>query len=132
MNTKDNTALNERLRQRLLENAAIEAELTVTEAAYGEAVEALLPVAMSDTGASEAAANLLLSLYNSYNYHFPLVDLARLDLHLIRHALVAIRGRVMLGVEPHEVISNGTARFDALEAEWAGLHTQRRYNKDGR
>ena len=132
MEKHDNTALSKSLAQYLKESSAIEAELTVTETAYQEAVETLLPIALGDTGQSEPAANLLLSLYNSFHYHFPLVDLCRLDLKLVRSALIAMRGRVLLGIEPHDVITNGEARFDALEAEWEHLHVNNRYNRNGR
>lgn len=132
MKTNDNTALPTELVKVLQEQNALQAKLEVTKEAYQKAVSVLLEVAHCRTGQSEPAANLLLSLYNSFDYHFPLVDLCRLDLALVNHALIAIRGRVLLSIEPQEVITHGEECFDFLISEFEYLHVDRRYNKDGR
>lgn len=95
---------------------------------YSEAVTLLLNYALNQSGSgAEVAAQVLLSTYNSYNYHVPLVDLARLDEPGYRAALAVIRGRAETFNEPHTVIDNGQELFDRLEDLWRPLQTRYRY-----
>lgn len=132
MEKHDNATLPAELVKVLREQNRLQTQLEVTQEEYQKAVSVLLEVAHRNTGQSAPAANLLLSLYNSFDYHFPLTDLCRLDLALVHHALIAIRGRVLLGIEPQEVITHGRDHFDFLSSEFEYLHVGRRYNKDGR
>ena len=54
----------EALRAAMEEEAFVRQALTVTEADYRDAVNALLKLAEGDTGGSRAAAGVLLGLYN--------------------------------------------------------------------
>jgi len=56
-----------------------------------------------------------------------LTDLCNLDIEYLKSALIAIRGRVTLWLEPHNAIDNGTAIFADLEKQWQHLHTSNRY-----
>lgn len=121
-----------RIAEHLQEQEFLRKRLTVTRADYSEAVESLLSIADGDTSGSRAAAQVLLSTYNGYNYHMDLTDLCVLDLKYIESALVVMRGRTLLSIEPHSVIANGSERFLALEDSWPGLHVHRRYQKHTR
>lgn len=116
--------------QQLQEDEFLKQRLAVTEKDYSEAVEELLNLALRDTSGSRVAAQVLLSCYNGHNYHMDLTDLCCLDYSYLERALIVIRGRVVLSKEPHDMIKNGSARFDALEAEWPHLHVNRRYKSD--
>lgn len=101
--------------------------LTITLADYQLAVKALMPVALTVTSGGRVAANLLLSLYDSNTYPFPMADLGLLDLDLLEHALIAIRGRVLLGEEPHTISADGKEAFDRLVELWPQLMAGVRY-----
>lgn len=103
--------------------------LSVTLPDYQQAVRTLLPVALTDTSGGRVAANLLLSLYDSDTYPLPLADLAVLDLDLLEHALIALRGRVLLGKEPHELLADGSALFTRLTQRWTQLQARQRYGQ---
>ena len=122
--------MNEHLAAMLQEEEFLRNKLTVTAKDYGDAVESLLDLAMGDTSGSRAAAQLLLSTYNGYNYHMDLTDLCVLDLRYLDKALIVLRGRVLLGQEPHDAINDGENRFRVLEESWENLHTRRRYKKE--
>lgn len=119
-----------RLAERLQEEQFLRSRMSVTREDYRDAVESLLPVALGDTSGSRAAAQLLLSTYNGHNYHMDLTDLCVLDLAYVEKALIVIRGRTLLSMEPHSVIENGSDRFLQLENSWPGLHTARRYQTE--
>lgn len=118
-----------RIAERLQENEFLRRRLTVTREDYREAVESLLPIALADTSGSRAAAQVLLSTYNGHNYHMDITDLCVLDLAYVEKALIVMRGRTLLSIEPHSLIENGSERFLQLENAWPGLHTARRYHK---
>lgn len=101
--------------------------LAVTLADYQQAVQTLLPVAFTKTSGGHIAANLLLSLYDSDHYPFPLDDLGLLDLELLEHAMVAIRGRVLLGQPPQIVVKGGGIQFSRLVVHWPQLRASARY-----
>ena len=126
--TRDELLVRLRTRQQL--EAQLTAQLTVTTQEYAQAINELLVVGNSDTGQSEVCAQVLLSLHNSHCFHMDLVDLCRLDVALFQAALIAIRGRVMLMTEPHTVIEDGEARFQALWDQWPGLEIKQRYQRN--
>lgn len=103
--------------------------LAVTLPDYQQAVKTLLHVALTDTSGGRVAANLLLSLYDDATYPFPIADLGVLDLDLLEHALIAIRGRVLLAEEPHTIVTDGKKLFEQLVQRWPQLQAQQRYGQ---
>ncbi|WP_226649010.1 hypothetical protein [Microbulbifer variabilis] len=90
-----------------------------------QSVETLLTVANRHTGASEIAAKVLLSAWNSSDFAVPVADLALLDGDNYQHALNVINLRYH-GREPQSVIANGEKRFHALWRDWNHLEIQRK------
>lgn len=123
----DKNAL-EQVAASLQEEKFLESQLKVSVEDYRQAIETLMKVAMRDTGQSCYVAQVLLGLHNGNNFHVNLTDLCGLDTALFSAVLIAVRGRVMLMKEPHEVISDGENRFKALWLEWESLRIQNRYN----
>jgi hypothetical protein len=111
------------------EESFLHSQLAVTEADYKEAVLRLVRVAQTDTSNASAAAQVLLSLYNGYEYHVDLTEMGVLDYANLQAALIAIRGRIFVSKEPHEVIENGKRIFEVLSDEWSHLHIKNRYQK---
>lgn len=111
------------------EEGFLHSQLTVAESDYRDAVLRLVAVAQTDTSNARGAAQVLLSLYNGYEYHVDLTDLGLLDYINLQAALIAIRGRIFVSKEPHEVIENGKRTFEVLSDEWANLHVSKRYAK---
>jgi len=111
------------------EQSFMREQLSVTEVDYRDAVSLLVKAAQSDTSCSMVAAQVLLSLYNGYEFHIDLAALGALDYQLLHAALIAIRGRTILLNEPHDVIENGKKIFAVLSDEWAHLHVKHRYQK---
>lgn len=103
--------------------------LSVTEIDYRDSVQQLLAVALTDTSSARAAAQILLSLYNGNEYHVDLSDLGILDYTNLQAALIAIRGRIFVSKEPHELIENGCNLFATLAEVWSHLHVKKRYLK---
>jgi len=103
---------------------------TITEEQYAAAVQRLLVHAESDTGGAKACAQVLLSAYNGYEFQLDITDLCLLDPDLYFSALVAIRGRVELHKEPHELLANGSDRFNALWDQWFPVyHVHNRWKR---
>ncbi|SIR00130.1 DUF7673 family protein [Marinobacterium stanieri] len=91
---------------------------------YSASVKLLLDYALNQSGSgASTAAQVLLSTYNSYNYHVALVDLTLLDEKGYNAALSVIRGRAESRMEPHSVIENGDDLFEKLESRWRHLGT---------
>lgn len=111
----------------LAEEDFLLSQLTVTEHDYKEAVLRLLHVARHDTSNASPAAQVLLSLYNGYEYHCDLAALGIMDYVNLQAALIAIRGRITLSKEPHTVVENGARIFEVLVDEWSHLHVSKRY-----
>jgi len=109
------------------EDKSLRDQLTVSEMDYRAAINSLIEIAESDTSGARAAAQVLLSLYNGYEYHMDLVDLGVLDLRNYQQALIATRGRVILSIEPHQIIQDGAKRFERLAVRWAHLNVEKRY-----
>jgi hypothetical protein len=94
------------------------------EAEYKDAILRLLKLSQSDSSAGEVAAQILLSTYNSYNWHAPLAWFCHLDALNFDAAITVIKGRWSLHAEPHNVIQNGHAIFEDLKKRWPNLPTQ--------
>ena len=120
-------SMRERFKGRLEEEEFLRSQLSVTEADYRDSVIALVKLARGDTSGGRAAAQVLLSLYNGSAWHADLTDLCVLDLQNLQHALIAIRGRVVLGKEPQSLIDSGTQVFEELCDLWKSLNTWERY-----
>lgn len=119
---------NERFLARMQETEFLRQKLTVTERDYSESISSLLSVAQGDTSGSRAAAQVLLSTYNGNNFHMNLTDLCVLDLKYVEQALIVLRGRVMLCIEPQQMIEDGKAKFSRLEKQWKHLYVKNRHN----
>ncbi len=95
---------------------------------YTDAINTLFEIAVHSTGGSKAAAQVLLGLYNQDYYHADLVAITcNLDAKNRHAALVAILGRGQLMKEPHNVIEDGSRRFDKLWHQWSSLQIEKRY-----
>lgn len=99
----------------------------ITLSAYSLAVAQLLKLANRDVGGSLAAAQVLLSAYNGYDYQLDITDLCTLDDAHYQAALAVIRGRVELRVEPQETMENGNAQFEKLWERWKRYHVSNRH-----
>lgn len=93
---------------------------------YANAVVKLLPVSQRSSGQSRVCAQVLLSAYNGYNFQLAIPDLWDLDDNLYEAAIVVIRGRAETGIEPYELVSEGSAMFVALHNSWPQLHIDNR------
>lgn len=99
----------------------------ITHQQYGEAVAALLKLALSSGGSStSAAAQLLLSAYNGNNWHVDITSLCSFDPNHYKAALDVIRGRVELYTEPQSVIQDGDSLFHRLWDKYYWLHVGNR------
>lgn len=92
----------------------------LTQQDYATAVNQLLAFAFQDTGGSKGCAMVLLTAYNDADYQLKFSDLGNLSDALYSAALVVIRARVELRLEPHEVINNGNHVFAELWQWWQG------------
>jgi hypothetical protein len=108
-------------------NAMREMPVRITLTDYAVAVDKLIKLAQKDCGGSKSAAQVVLGLFNGHNWHVNLIDLCNLDCEYYRAAMIAIRGRVEFGKEPHELIKDGDLVFDQLQDQWQHLHTKNRY-----
>ncbi|WP_346839800.1 hypothetical protein [Microbulbifer sp. SAOS-129_SWC] len=97
----------------------------VTLTQYQRSILALLKLERGNTGASEIAALVLLSAWNSYDFAVPVADLCRLDSDNFHHAMNTIELRYH-GAEPHRLVPNGNEEFEALCQRWAHLKTNER------
>lgn len=88
---------------------------------YGTGVGKLVPLALTSTSGGRAAAGVLLSTYNCYEFHLDVLDLCVLDLGHYLAAMAVIRGRVELGTEPQKMIENGEKVFGEIWDQWEGL-----------
>ncbi|SIQ11442.1 DUF7673 family protein [Marinobacterium stanieri] len=96
------------------------------EQRYRDAVETLLPAAMTDTSGGRAAAQVLLSAYNGNEFHLDVTDLGNLDPRLFNAAIEVILLRTLANREPHELADNGNARFRQVWELWECLHVRNR------
>jgi len=98
---------------------------------YRSAVEALLPIAKTDTSGGRAAAQVLLSTYNCHEFHLDPLDLVMLDPPLIKAAFEVLQLRIILGREPNTLVENGDEQFDQVWQRWEHLRNCNRYRKEG-
>ncbi|MFI2810169.1 hypothetical protein [Microbulbifer sp. JSM ZJ756] len=91
----------------------------VTLTQYQKSVFAMLRAERANTGASEVAALVLLSAWNSDDFSLPVAELCRLDDDNFRHAMNVIELRYY-GAEPHRMVPNGNELFGELCRRWAG------------
>jgi hypothetical protein len=108
---------------------AREIPVSLTDSDYAEAVNLLVKLAQRDCGGSRVAAQVLLGTYNGNHWHMNLVDLTNLDAEHYRAAIIVIRCRVEIWREPHEMIDDGDAIFEALADDWMHYHVKRRYQE---
>ena len=91
---------------------------------YADAVSKLVPVAKSDTGQSYRCAQVLLSAYNGGEFFLSIPELSGLDADLYDAAIMVIRGRSELRIEPHILIQNGKQIFYNLYDRWPNLRLE--------
>lgn len=99
----------------------------ITLREYGEAVALLTPLSQSDTAGGRAAAQVLLSAYNGYEFQLDITDLCNLSRDYYRAAITVIRGRVETAREPHLLVTDGDRHFRAIWERWQRtLHVHER------
>jgi hypothetical protein len=96
---------------------------------YRHAVESLVPLALTDTSGGRAAAGVLLSCYNAYEFHLDVTDLCLLDIDRYQAAIQVIRGRIEISKEPHQLIKDGDKIFGRIWHLWEGLKIANRAKK---
>lgn len=115
------------LSQALSESGFLNKKLVITENDYKDAIDSLIELALDETGGSRAAAQVLLSTYKGNSYHVDLTDLCVFDYNYLEKALIVIKGRSMLSMNPSDAVHNGHQRFKKLEMHWKCLHVNERY-----
>ncbi|WP_226649308.1 hypothetical protein [Microbulbifer variabilis] len=90
-----------------------------------QSIETLLTVAKGNSGASEVAAQVLLSAWNSCDFAVPVANLSLLDGDNYQHALNVMNLRYH-GRAPQSVIADGDKKMNALCREWNHLAIQRK------
>ncbi|WP_148862787.1 DUF7673 family protein [Marinobacter fonticola] len=113
METEASTAI----RGQISEAEIICAELSVTVGEYHQALETLWSHAINEGGERRPASLVLLGAYDPPNWAITFSDLASLDYKLLKAAMVVLRGRLVLGIEPHTMIKNGPSRLRQLMEE---------------
>lgn len=93
---------------------------------YAAAVKLLAGLAQQDTSGSRVAAQVLLSAYNGEEWQLDITDLGILSSDYYEAALVVIRGRTELMIEPHKLIENSEAIFHRLWDLWQAYHVNNR------
>lgn len=96
------------------------------EQEYTDAIVKLVSLAQGDTGGARVAAQVLLSAYNGADFQVNIVDLCNLDRGNYQAVLTVIRGRVELGIEPHNLLAKGDQVFRDLWQQWNRLHVTNR------
>ncbi len=102
-------------------------KVSVGEGAYREAVIALFVEAMSDTQRSDAASNILLSVYDESSFCVTVGDFRTLGIEHFHEALILLRGKVIHNFEPHLFLEHGAQKFKSLLAKNQHLHVNRRF-----
>lgn len=87
-------------------------------ASYTQSVSQLLCFTKKRNNASEIAASVLLSSYNSFEYAVAVADLILLGQDGLEAAVKLIYLRSVTGIEPHELIANGTQVFSRLQKQY--------------
>ena len=99
-------------------------------ASYTQAASQLLCLCKTSDNASEIAASVLLSAYNSLEYTISIADLILLGEDGLEAAVKLIYLRSLTGVEPHELIANGTQVFSRLQKQH-GKYAKYHHDCDG-
>ena len=97
---------------------------------YTVAVIKLVKLAQQSTSSGRAAAQVLLSAYNGFEWQLDVTDLNSLDRKNFEAAMTVIRGRHDTWTEPHSVIENGNTIFQNLWKQWSRLHVVERGKVD--
>jgi hypothetical protein len=84
-------------------------------------ISELYSLAVKNCGSSKAAAMVLLSAYNIYDYSIDLGELCLLDPHHYMAAMTVIDLRCNHGIEPHTLFESGDEMFRKLAQSWAHL-----------
>lgn len=85
------------------------------EKKYREGVKVLSQMCLTHDGpAASAAAQVLLSAYDSSTFQVKTTALCMLDGENLEHALAILRGRVVCMIEPHQLLDEGQDVFDRL------------------
>ena len=110
-------------------NEMVLAEHERIEAAkhYPTAVETLLEASFGDGSGAWAAAQVLLSAYNSNRTQLEIRDLCNLDANNFRAAMRVIEGRVKVNLDPSQVIEDGKAKLVDLVERFPELRVENRY-----
>lgn len=90
-------------------------------AAYARAVATLAEVAQHTTSGGRAAAQVLLSTYNGYEFHIDATDLRLLDPRNLRAAITVLQGQADLHMEPQKCLVDGDQVFERLWKRWEHL-----------
>lgn len=106
----------------------LQVKLTMED--YRTAVIELYRLAKQDTSGSRAAAQVLLSAYNGYNWQLDVTDLVFLDRYYREQALILMECRSLFSEEPHRLIKDGSDRFMALQHRWRKLHINNRWKSE--
>lgn len=96
---------------------------------YIYSVQLLMRTIDLDSGSSEVAAQVLLSVYNADEFHLSICDLCLLDGKGREAAFSVMSGRVNLSVEPHKLIHGGSKYFGDLWRKYEHLHASKRYKR---
>lgn len=97
------------------------AKNSISENEYKDAILKLVKLAQGDSGASELAAHILLSLSNGNAYQVPLSSLMMLDALNFDAALSVIKGHRSCFCSPYGAIQNGDTIFNNLKKRWPTL-----------
>lgn len=104
----------------------------ITAEEYAAAISLLVKVAQTPSHSGRAAAEVLLSTYNGFEFQADLAGLSSLDGKNFSLALAVIQGRYDTGREPHMMVGNGNEIFRSLWAQWFRLHVDERAKVDCR
>lgn len=110
---------------------AVRSVCTPEREAYATAISEVLAFleTQSGTAGGQAAAQVLLSTYNGFGFHLDPCAILRLSADSHRAAvLTVINQRILLYIEPQDVIPDGNRRFGELYERWQpDLHIGNRY-----
>ena len=100
----------------------------ITYEEYQNAVISMCRLAQScGTSSSFAAAQVVLSAHNGNSWQLDVTDLCNFDLENYKAAMMVIRGRCELRMEPHSVIEDGQDIFRKLWKKWERYHVDFRW-----
>lgn len=94
---------------------------------YIYSIQLLMRTVELESGSSEVAAQLLLSVYNANEFHLSVCDLCTLDGEGREAAFAVMNGRINLSIEPHKLVHGGEEYFANLWHKYDYLHISKRY-----